>query len=217
MRASVSSVASVRVLGICLCFAAAVAAAGCGGSSSAHTAPSRSGGKSGAAYDAPVSMPVHEAAPIHLRNYTGKPVNLSQYKGKAVLLTFIYDHCPDVCPLIVGNLHTSLGLLGPNAHKVQIVAVSTDPKGDTPKTVAAFLRAHQMTGKMDYLIGSAPQLHRVWTDWGIVAKRAKTNPDLVEHSALIIGIGASGNVRVAYPANFKPSWIAHDVPVLATQ
>jgi len=44
-----------------------------------------------------------------------------------VLLTFIYDHCPDTCPLIVGNLHNALFKLGPAASKLQIIAVSVDP------------------------------------------------------------------------------------------
>jgi hypothetical protein len=49
-------------------------------------------------------------------------------------VTFIYDHCPDICPLIVSHLHTALGELGPEAKKLQIIGVSTDPFGDTPKT-----------------------------------------------------------------------------------
>jgi hypothetical protein len=35
-----------------------------------------------------------------------------------------------------------------------------DPKGDTPKSVNRFLKEHQMTGRMEYLIGFLPQLER---------------------------------------------------------
>jgi protein SCO1/2 len=71
-----------------------------------------------------------------------------------VLLTFSYDHCPDVCPLIIAKLHNALLKLGPQARRLQIVAVSVDPKGDTPASIRAFLSAHEMTGRMEYLIGS---------------------------------------------------------------
>jgi protein SCO1 len=84
-----------------------------------------------------------------------------------VLLTFIYTHRPDVCPLIVANLHNALVRLGPDANKVQIVAVSVDPKGDTPKTVKAFLAAREMTGRMEYLIGTPKQLAPVWKAYGV--------------------------------------------------
>src|SRR6478735_8916291 len=46
-------------------------------------------------------------------------------------------------------------------------------------------------------------LGRVWKDWNIVAKPAKAGRDLVEHSALIYGIGADGKVMTLYAANFK--------------
>src|SRR5438552_5847225 len=130
--------------------------AGCGGSKP-HPSTSRSLSSLDDKLAAPASL--RAATPqFALRDSLGHRVRLSQFRGKAVLLTFIYDHCPDTCPLIVGNLHTALVRLGSQAGKVQIVAVSVDPKGDTPKTVNKFLAAHEMTGRMRYLIGSFKQL-----------------------------------------------------------
>jgi protein SCO1/2 len=156
---------------------------------------------------------------LPLRNYNGQPLDASSLRGKAVLVTFIYTHCPDICPLIVSHLHAAQDELGPKAKKLQIIAVSVDPRGDTPKTVAAFLKAHQMTGRMDYLIGSRPQLERVWHDWNIVSRNDPKagNPDFVEHSAEIYGISGSGKITTLYAANFKPGQIVHDVPLLAAQ
>jgi protein SCO1 len=165
------------------------------------------------------AVPSKPAPSLALRDSLGHPVNIDQYRGKAVLVTFIYDHCPDICPLIVGNLHTAQSQLGSQAGKLQIIAVSVDPRGDTPGTVAAFLREHRMTGRMEYLIGSRPQLEMVWRAWNILAKgpRAASSPDVVEHSALIYGISASGRITTLYPANFRPTQIVHDVPILASE
>lgn len=191
-----------------------VIVAGCG--SSGSSASAQADGQSGASghFAGGEASPPKPAPPLKLTDSLGKPVDLSQLKGKAVLLTFIYTHCPDVCPLIVSHLKTAQAELGPKAKNMQIVAVSTDPKGDTKKTVAAFLKEHGMTGKMDYLIGTRAELGKVWKDWNIVAKPAKANRDLVEHSALIYGIAADGKVTTLYPANFEPSQIVHDVPLL---
>ena len=186
--------------------------AGCGSSSHASTPA-----KPASTFAGAEANPPFPAKPLKLNNWNGKPVDLAKLHGKAVLVTFIYDHCPDICPLIVGHLHTAQAELGASAKKLQIVAVSVDPRGDTPKTVPAFLRVHQMLGRMDYLIGSRPQLMRVWQNWGIAAKADPKNPDSVEHSALIYGISGSGKVTTLYPANFKPSEIVHDVPKLAAQ
>jgi protein SCO1 len=162
--------------------------------------------------------PQQPAPGLTLRNYLGEPVNIRAYRGKAVLLTFLYTHCPDVCPLITSDLRVAQNLMGPKlSARAQIVAVSVDPRGDDPQTVAAFLKVHEMTGRMKYLIGSPHELGRVWEAWHVGSERDAQQPGLVNHSGLIYGITASGKLTTIYPANFKPSEIAHDVPLLASQ
>ncbi len=198
---------------------AGVLASGCGSSSKSGTQGSTTA--SGAPVNASkfesagVLEPVRQAPPLQLKNYLGQPVNIDSYRGKAVLVTFVYTHCPDVCPLMVGNLHNAQALLGKEAAKAQVIAVSVDPKGDTPKTVARFLALHEQTGKMQYLIGDKKELAAVWKAWGVGAERDAGNPDLVEHSGLVYGITGSGKRLTIYSANFKPAEIAHDVPLLA--
>ena len=191
--------------------------AGCGGSSSSSDPTTTTA--SAANYSGATANPPKPAPALQLSNYNGKPVNIDQYKGKAVLVTFIYDHCPDIGPLIVSNLHAAQNQMSAAERKqLQIIAVSVDPKGDTPQTVKTFLADHQMTGRMDYLIGSRPQLENVWADWNIKQKNdpSNKNPDAVEHSALIYGISGTGDITTLYPANFKPDQIVHDVPKLAS-
>jgi len=200
-------------------------ATGCGSSNSSEATPAKQ------KFDGSVLSPQRAAPPLELRNYDGRRVSLSEYRGKAALITFIYTHCPDVCPLIVGHLRAVRAQLGPEARKLQILAVSTDPVGDTPKSVAAFLRAHGMIGAMDYLVGSKSDLSRTWKRWGVAAKPAsvrqlrrtykrngvkgRAGPALVEHTALVYGISATGKLTTLYPSNFQPAEIVHDVPRLA--
>ena len=162
--------------------------------------------------------PVAPAPPLALRDNVGQPVNIDSYRGKAVLVTFLYTHCPDVCPLITSNLRVAQNLMGPAvASKAQIIAVSADPRGDTPTAVARFLARHEMTGRMQYLIGSSSQLARVWKAWGVGSERDARQPQFVNHSGLIYGITASGKRMTLYASNFRPADIAHDVPLLASR
>jgi protein SCO1/2 len=133
-----------------------------------------------------------------------------------MLATFLYTHCPDICPLIASMLHTALTEMpAAERSRLQIIAVSVDPHGDTPTTVAQFLAEHQMTGRMQYLIGSATALRRVWAAWGVASERSSTNPELVSHSVLIYRITGDGRIATIYPSNFAPSQLIHDVPRLA--
>lgn len=162
--------------------------------------------------------PVRTAPPLALHNYLGQSVNIDSYRGKAVLVTFLYTNCPDICPLITSNLRVAQNLMGKaTASKAQIIAVSVDPKGDTPKAVAAFLARHGMTGRMQYLIGSAHELSAVWKAWGVGSERDAQQPQFVNHTGLIYGITGSGKRLTLYASSFQPSEIAHDVPLLAAR
>jgi protein SCO1/2 len=184
------------------------------GTSNSTTALAKS-----ASFDAEgVLSPVNPAPPLELHNYLGKPVNIASYRGKAVLVTFLYTNCPDICPLITSDLRVALNLMSRSeASKVQIIAVSVDPKGDTPKAVAAFLARHGMTGRMQYLIGSAKELAGVWQAWGVGSERDAEQPQLVNHTGLVYGITGSGDRLTVYSPSFRPEQIAHDVPLLAAR
>ena len=66
-----------------------------------------------------------------LRDQHGSLVQLQREQGKVVLITFLYTHCPDLCPVTAGNLNTALGLIGAARKRVAVLAISVDPKGDT--------------------------------------------------------------------------------------
>ena len=186
------------------------------GSNSSTRLPGGAGQSApGNGYEGTLALPVKQAPPIHLRNYLGRAVTLAQYRGRAVLVTFLYTNCPDVCPLIASNLRVAHKQLGSRAAETQVIAISVDPRGDTAGAVARFLREHQMTGRMQYLVGSAGELGRTWAAWGVGSTRDAGQPQLVSHSALVYGVSASGRLTTVYPSSFEPAEIVHDVPRLA--
>jgi protein SCO1/2 len=185
-----------------------------GGGSKSPKLPNHAKSAKSVDFQGAVATPAKPAPATVLNDHLGKRVSLAQDRGKVVLLTFLYTHCPDVCPLITANLHTALTKLGAQASNVRVVAVSVDPRGDTPKSVTAFLKAHEMTGRMEYLLGSASQLGSVWQAWNVGSQRDASSPQFVAHSGLVYGIAASGRVTTLYAANFQPATIVHDVPLL---
>lgn len=188
----------------------AAALGGCGGGATNHASQPSSRTLQGF-----VLKPPKPAASLTLHNYTGSSVSLAALRGKAVLVTFIYTHCPDVCPLITANLANAQRQLGAEARHLQILAVTVDPRRDTPAAVRTFLAAHDATGRMDYLLGTRARLRRVWRAWN-VGVQVDTNKPTVGHTAIVYGITASGRTAVVYPSNFTPAQITHDVPLLAS-
>jgi protein SCO1 len=194
-----------RLLG--LLFLVAVLA-GCGSSKAAQTTTAPKQRFAGGELTPPKTAP-----PIALHDANGTPVTLAAQRGRYVLVTFIYTHCPDVCPLITKNLNAALRVIGPSARKqVRVLAVSVDPVGDTPKAVKAYAREKHLFPQFQYLIGTRAELRRVWKAWHVLA--VETKPDLVDHVAYTALIDTNGKERVLYDSSVHATQVVHDLRAL---
>jgi protein SCO1 len=147
-----------------------------------------------------------------LHDQSGHRISLEGQRGKLVLLTFLYTHCKDVCPLTAQNLSAAVRLLGRKADAVRVLAVSVDPRGDTPASVRHFVRSHRLVSEFHYLIGSQAQLEPIWRVYGVTpVKRAKNDLDHTLYTVLADG---SGKARVLYDATATPTSVAHDLRLL---
>ena len=117
--------------------------------------------------------------------------------------------------MIVNALAATRKRLGPQADDMQIIAISVDPKGDTPENVRKFLDARGLVGKADFLIGTRAELKPVWDAYAVQVEGSEGTPDLLAHSSFIYGLDGQLVQRVLYPADpLDPGAIAHDVPLL---
>ncbi len=181
-----------------------VAAAGCGGSK--QNAPPATTSSTFRGTELAGGTPSPDFA---LRDQDGRFVRLSALRGKTVLVTFLYTHCPDVCPIIATNLDTAArGLRG-----VRVLAVSVDPKRDTPAAARHFLRARAVGREFRFLVGTRAQLARVWRAYHIAVQPGLKGT--VTHSAYTLLIDRRGRQRVLYDAQAKAAAVRHDLRLLA--
>ena len=148
-----------------------------------------------------------------LKDQYGKTISLSQFKGKPVVLTFLYTHCPDVCPLTAEKIHTTMQSLGNRTQNVAVVAVSMDPKGDTAASTQNFASVHKLGNYFYYLIGTHNELAPVWASYSVDAEAA-TSSGVVNHSSAIYVIDKQGNERALLDNNFTPAQLASDLKTL---
>ncbi len=159
------------------------------------------------------------APDFKLSDQNGSAVSLADFRGKVVVLTFLYTHCPDECPLIASKLSVTSGLLGDAMNRAAYVAVSVDPDNDTPLAVAQFVQQHQLDGKLRYLIGTREQLQPVWSAYSLYVAPSPTNATFpsVSHSTRVIVIDKAGNQRVNFGSDFDPADLAFDVRALLNE
>jgi protein SCO1/2 len=185
-------------------------AAGCGGGGSkSDPAASTAGGPT---LKGTALVPPLRTHDFDLRDQSGKLVSLSAQRGRWVVLTFLYTHCPDVCPLIADQLNLALQRLGPQGRKtMRVIAVSVDPRRDTEAAIRHFVAAHALLPQFRFLTGTRARLAPVWRAYHIAAT---PNGKTVSHSAFEILIDPAGRGRVIYDSQVKGGDVIHDLRAL---
>ena len=147
---------------------------------------------------------------------TGKSLTLSSLRKSTIALAFLFTRCPDVCPLTAGQFRAAQRALGADASKVEFVAVSVDPEGDTPAAVREFSDLHDLRDRWHYLVGPRAQLEAVWAMYGIGAF-ASSGARAVEHNDAIYLIDSRGRERAILHSSDPPNWLVDDLRTLIAE
>ena len=155
------------------------------------------------------TMPPDLRAPdFALRDEQGKPVSMRALRGQPVVVTFLYSHCQDTCPLMAQTVRGALDDLG---HDVPALAISVDPPNDTPASARKFLAEQRANGRIRFVLGTRAQLRPVWKGFGNIQPQRVTQ----EHMARVTLVDARGFQRVGYPGSeATPERLAHDLRLL---
>lgn len=80
----------------------------------------------------------------------------SAYKGEIVVMSFIYTHCPDICPLTTNNMQHLQDTLAVNGIKgVRFITLTFDPNRDTPHVLKQYATIRGIDfNDWDFLCGS---------------------------------------------------------------
>ncbi len=159
------------------------------------------------------------APDFRLTDQFGKQVSLSQFRGHPVVLTFLYTHCPDTCPLIADKIHLALEKMGSSSANVGVLAVSTDPKGDDVSAAYQFSETHHLLNQWHFLVGASAQLSPIWTAYHVDATPAAPNSPSgsVNHTVAIYLIDKQGHERVYLAEDFSPDTMASDLKTLLNE
>lgn len=162
------------------------------------------------AYPTPIPAPVTTGV-----DYDGAPLTVPR-AGRPAIVTFLYARCLTVCPLVGNQIAAALDRLpAETVAKIDVVAISVDPAGDTRAEVARFLRNHGLSGRMRYLVGTRAQLDPVWRKWSIVAQ-PEGDAIASVHTARVVMIDRHGDQLGSYPGGLPipPDKLAADIRAL---
>ncbi len=128
-------------------------------------------------------------------------------KDKITLLTMVYTHCPDICPMTTHNMYLVQKKLSDDLlDKVNFVVISFDPNRDTPAVLKKFAEIRDLTfDKWTLLSGDEQNTNEVMLKLGIKAIPADSSYDddgelsyNVIHTDRISLIDQNGRLRSNY-------------------
>lgn len=171
------------------------------------------GGSAKPVFDGIVLTPSVTAPDFALRDQDGRTVTLGAGRGHWTVVTFLYTHCPDVCPLIAANLNGALRSEAGRAAGLRVLAVSVDPARDTHRAVHTYVITHRLAPSFHFLIGTSAELKPIWAAYHVAAQPGPHGT--VTHSTFEILIDPNGKERLLYDATITTADLVGDLSKLA--
>jgi protein SCO1/2 len=153
-------------------------------------------------------IPAGVRAPnFRLSDQRGRQVTMKEYRGRPVVVTFLYSHCHDTCPIQAQQIKGALDQLG---HDVPALAISVDPARDTPKSVDRFDAEQGVGNRIRWVLGRESQLRPLWEGYNTTSQLPSQ-----EHLARLVLVDKRGLQRIGYPSQqVTPERLAHDIRLL---
>jgi protein SCO1/2 len=141
----------------------------------------------------------------------GTQIGLADLRSKVVVVTFIYTTCADTCPLLTAKLVGIQRQLGADGARVRFVAITVDPKKDTPAALRRYAEGHGAKAPgWIFLTGTEGEIGEVARRYGIYVKKRPAGD--VDHTFLTSVIDGEGVLRVQYQGvRFSPDEFLRDL------
>jgi protein SCO1 len=148
---------------------------------------------------------------FELRDDQGRQVRSADLRGKALAVTFLDSECTEACPIIAAQMTQAAKALGADRGRVETIAITVDPVGDTPERIERFLTRYRATGTLRYLDGTVAELRPVWRGFRVASSLDSGDSNM--HSAPVRVYDGEGRWRSTLHAgvDLTAASLAHDL------
>ncbi len=179
--------------------------------------------------------PDKELSYFSLVDHNNNKFDNKNFKDKWTLLSFIYTHCPDVCPTGLMDMSILKSILIKRGASIvpNIVTITFDPIRDTPEVLKTYVTYFDKS--FLGVSGNQSQINQLVQDFGayyervVYAKNGKSTvfkndkplPEwalvagyLINHTAWIYLVGPNGQIFAGFPLPHNPLEMADDIELL---
>jgi protein SCO1/2 len=167
-------------------------------------------------------LPIYMTLPeVTLIDQDGGTFDLNQTRGMLVVLSPIYTHCPDVCPITISKMKQIQNRIQAAGldNQVQLVTFTMDPERDLPEVLKRFAGNFNVNpSNWVFLTGTSDQIDILIKSLNLYVERVyyidntpvpeaslphpeANTPYLVNHTDRMFLIDRQGNVRALPPGS----------------
>ena len=140
------------------------------------------------------------------------------YKDNITVISFIYTHCPDVCPVITANMKNIQSQLE-DTTEIRFVEISFDPERDTPSVLANYKSNFKLNEQFSLLTGTQANVDSLLGKMNILAEKSRidsvqqdSNQYFMKHSNTIYVMDKQGRIKFEYMGSaVPPEYVAEDI------
>lgn len=133
--------------------------------------------------------------PVTLRAQDDRTIPMASLQGKVRIVSMIYTHCTNVCPLTVESIKTiDAKLTAPQQARLQRLLVTLDPKRDATTALRQFMHEHRLDSAYWTMARPDPgDLRKLAAVLGI-QYRQLSNWEF-NHTSVLLLVDAQGRIR----------------------
>lgn len=168
---------------------------------------------------------------FELNDQYGKLITSSDLHGSVIVLTFMYTHCTDICPLVTEALRETQDRLGNSIQGVKFIVITTDPENDSVQRLYEFSREKGMLDRWTFLTGTREEVEPLWAHYYVYVESDElshgegsidhshidddTDRRLYTHSSPVFLFDQLGKRRVVFSSVVSDiTSLVHDIRIL---
>ena len=142
--------------------------------------------------------------------------------GRVAYVTAVYTNCPDVCPMTMAQTLKVRQALGPDASRVEFVALSFDPARDTPSALRRYAESWDLPPDWHLATGDSATVAGLMDRLGVRVRESRRDTFAdgrvyyaLSHTDKALLIDPDGRVVETYGGSAAPpEMVAEDVRAL---
>ncbi len=148
------------------------------------------------------------AATFSLINQESQPIDLEAFEGDVVIVTAVFATCGDTCPFILRQIKAAVSELTDSERAdLHVVAITLDPKTDTPAMLAMMAKQHGVEAPLFNTVTGEPEyVNEVLDRYDF--RRWRNEYGVIEHTNLINVIDRTGHIAYRFTlGSLQQDWL----------